>query len=148
MVVCEVSSVSEIILSGFCVQPLWRHLVSHSGRHNPSSKPKTTSSKGERCRLTCVCVCVCVCVWGRQEREEEERGGSHLLMPQSCGPSWKPWRSCVAEPPPWWFTNGNKRDIELRRETFQEPYWAQWSICPKGQIVNWLVCLINLSTTS
>ena len=116
MVVCEVSSVSEIILSGFCVQPLWRHLVSHSGRHNHSSKPKITPSKGEMQANVCVCVCVC----GRQEREEEERGGSHLLMLQSCGPSRKPWKSCVAEPSPWWFTGG---------EWEQERHWIEtWNI--------------------
>ena len=106
--------------SGYCVQPLWRRLVSHSGRHNPSSKPKTVPSKGERSRLTLWCVCVCVCVCVRQEREEEEGSGSHLLMLQSCGPSWKPWRSCVAEPSPWWFTGG---------EWEQERHWIEtWNI--------------------
>ena len=59
--------------SGYCVQPLWRRLVSHSGRHNPSSKPKTVPSKGERSRLTlwCVCVCVCVCEAGEGGRRGE-----------------------------------------------------------------------------
>ena len=145
MVVCEVSSVSEIILSGFCVQPLWRHLVSHSGRHNHSSKPKITPSKGEMQAN----VCVCVCEGGRRGRK---KSGVDLTfwcsravdLPGSHGnPVWQNHLHGDSQA-----ENGNKKDIELRRETFQEPYWAQWPICPKGQIVNWLVCLINLSTTS
>ena len=104
-------------ISGYCVQPLWRCLVSHSGRHNPSSKPQIIPSKGERSRHTCVCVCVCV--WERErEREEEEGGGSHLLMLQSCGPSWKPWRSCVAEPSLWWFTGGEWEQERHLTETW------------------------------